>query len=667
MSRFSEPQHPVFQPLNASIGFDWRLGPYDVDALARARAMLAAQGIIARRGPRRAARRRSTRSSTSWRRGRSRSRRTTRTSTWRSSGASDRDRRARSAASCTPPARATTRSRPTWRCSRARTRRPAAAGIRDLMRGARSTPPSATSTGACPATRTCSAPSRSTSPPPARLLLDARARPRALRRRRGGDRRAAARRRRARRRELRHRPRAWSPTSSASPASPQNSIDAVSNRDFVLDYLAAAATCAHAPLAPRRRDRAVVERGVRLRRGLRRVGVGLLDHAAEEEPRRGRAAAREGAAHRRPPRRAPRRHARAPADLQQGHAGGQGAPVRRRRHARAVPRRGDRDDRGRSPSTASGWPPRPPTSCSPRPTSPTCSCAAGMPFRECHGVVAGARQARASTAGARSPSCARGAAPSTRDLLDEEYYRVLAGESWLESKVSEGGTVAARACGAARARPRAARLALRPRARRARVAGRSPRSRAALLRPPGRRRRARPRRLRRRARRRRSGVIVETEAYHDSEPACHALRRPDRRARRRCSGRPGRAYVYRSYGIHALLNAVCEPEGVGAAVLIRALEPLDGHRADARAPRARARRGALLGPGQADAGARRSSSARTARRSPATGPSRSSRGRRRGATSTLVAGPRIGITKAVELPWRFCARGSRHVSRPWPR
>ena len=83
-----------------------------------------------------------------------------------------------------------------------------------------------------------------------------------------------------------------------------------------------------------------------------------------------------------------------------------------------------------------------------------------------------------------------------------------------------------------------------------------------------------------------AGVIVETEAYHHSEPACHAY--VGLTARTRCSSAtPGKAYVYRSYGIHALLNAVCEHREVGAAVLIRALEPIAGIDADARAPRRR--------------------------------------------------------------------------------
>ncbi len=81
-----------------------------------------------------------------------------------------------------------------------------------------------------------------------------------------------------------------------------------------------------------------------------------------------------------------------------------------------------------------------------------------------------------------------------------------------------------------------------------------------------------------------AGVIVETEAYHDSEPACHAFVGLTPRTNV-LFGPPGRAYVYRSYGIHALLNAVSEPEGVGAAVLIRALEPLEGVGGDARPAR----------------------------------------------------------------------------------
>ena len=71
-------------------------------------------------------------------------------------------------------------------------------------------------------------------------------------------------------------------------------------------------------------------------------------------------------------------------------------------------------------------------------------------------------------------------------------------------------------------------------------------------------------------------MIVETEAYDATDPACHAFGGPHAPATRSCSARPGRAYVYLSYGIHSLLNAVAEPEGSAAAVLIRALEPTEG-------------------------------------------------------------------------------------------
>jgi DNA-3-methyladenine glycosylase len=160
-----------------------------------------------------------------------------------------------------------------------------------------------------------------------------------------------------------------------------------------------------------------------------------------------------------------------------------------------------------------------------------------------------------------------------------------------------------------------------------------------------------------------TGVIVETEAYHDSEPACHAFVGLTPRTET-LFGPPGVAYVYRSYGIHALLNAVCEQEGTGAAVLIRALEPVGGVEA------MRARRGMqrtedlCSGPGKL---------------TQALGIELGENG------SSLIDGPvafgprppawhavrtfsgvRVGITKAAELPWRFCAVGSRCVSRPWP-
>jgi DNA-3-methyladenine glycosylase len=165
-----------------------------------------------------------------------------------------------------------------------------------------------------------------------------------------------------------------------------------------------------------------------------------------------------------------------------------------------------------------------------------------------------------------------------------------------------------------------------------------------------------------------SGVIVETEAYHESEPACHAFVGLTPRTET-LFGPPGRAYVYRSYGIHALLNAVCEEEGVGAAVLIRALEPLEG------VEEMRARRGMAelreedlcSGPGKLTQalGIELAENGGDLYDGPVRiGPRLCSW---RAGGHQVMVGTRIGITKAVELRWRFCVAHNRHVSRPRPR
>jgi DNA-3-methyladenine glycosylase len=160
-----------------------------------------------------------------------------------------------------------------------------------------------------------------------------------------------------------------------------------------------------------------------------------------------------------------------------------------------------------------------------------------------------------------------------------------------------------------------------------------------------------------------SGVIVETEAYHFTEPACHAYVGVTPRTVT-LYGAPGVAYVYRSYGIHALLNAVCEPEDVGAAVLIRALEPREG--IDLMRARRRVQRVSDLcsGPGKLTQalgiGLELNATSLVA------GPVRIRERPAGWQTPGIVTGPRIGISRAVDLPWRFCALGTRHVSRPWP-
>ncbi len=156
-----------------------------------------------------------------------------------------------------------------------------------------------------------------------------------------------------------------------------------------------------------------------------------------------------------------------------------------------------------------------------------------------------------------------------------------------------------------------------------------------------------------------AGRIVETEAYHHSEPACHAYVGVTPRTSV-LYGPPGVAYVYRSYGIHALLNAVCEHEDVGAAVLIRALEPIDG------IDEMRARRGIDRVDGLCNGPGKLTQALGIDLEDNDTSLLDGPIEMLAGAPADVVVGRRIGITKAVELPWRFCEAGNPHVSRPWP-
>lgn len=154
------------------------------------------------------------------------------------------------------------------------------------------------------------------------------------------------------------------------------------------------------------------------------------------------------------------------------------------------------------------------------------------------------------------------------------------------------------------------------------------------------------------------GVIVETEAYAADDPASHSYRGPTRR-NGAMFGPPGTAYVYLSYGMHWCLNAVCLP---GSAVLLRAVEPLAGIEVMEARRGVSATRLLCSGPG---------------RLGQALGVNRSLDGlslsgepfllRPAVATCDIVAGPRVGISKAMEQPWRFGMAGSRFLSKPFPR
>lgn len=157
------------------------------------------------------------------------------------------------------------------------------------------------------------------------------------------------------------------------------------------------------------------------------------------------------------------------------------------------------------------------------------------------------------------------------------------------------------------------------------------------------------------------GTIVEAEAYAPDDPASHSFRGPTAR-NRAMFGPPGRAYVYRSYGLHWCLNVVCGPEGTGAAVLLRALEPTHG--LDAM----RARRGVederllCAGPGRLTQalGVTGEHDGLPLDRPPfrLLPPARE---------VAVERAPRVGITRAAELPWRYVLPGSPYVSRRPPR
>ena len=155
------------------------------------------------------------------------------------------------------------------------------------------------------------------------------------------------------------------------------------------------------------------------------------------------------------------------------------------------------------------------------------------------------------------------------------------------------------------------------------------------------------------------GRVVEVEAYRQTDPAAHSYGGPTAR-NAVMFGPPGYAYVYRSYGIHWCLNFVCEPKGSASAVLLRAIEPTIGLPAMRRRRGIKEDRLLCSGPG---------------RLCEALGITIAQYGLAldeppfelfaRSAEVEVVAGPRIGLTKAVDYPWRYGLKGSRFLSKPF--
>jgi DNA-3-methyladenine glycosylase len=155
------------------------------------------------------------------------------------------------------------------------------------------------------------------------------------------------------------------------------------------------------------------------------------------------------------------------------------------------------------------------------------------------------------------------------------------------------------------------------------------------------------------------GIIVELEAYHHTEPAAHSYRGPTTR-NMVMFGPPGFIYVYRSYGIHWCVNFVCEKEGSASAVLIRALQPTHGIPTMQRRRGLQDERSLCSGPGKLT----EALAITHAQNGLALDAPPIALYARKGKPD-IVAGIRIGLTKAVDLPWRYGLRDSKFLSKPF--